>query len=236
MLTSKCEPCDNVRQRMFGGAIALSARANPNPRFHGVAFHVPIRARPLCIQDALTKAVSDALVEANNTKAQLSSTMGALNALLATNAGGDLRPAYQGYVEHVDKTKQAAEATRARAGQMNNDSIAYFGDWRTDNQKISNQQLRNVSTKRLEDVQKDYKSSFASLDAASAKFAPFLSDLADIQTVLSNDLTAKGLKAAKGVFNKANHDHGEVQKEIAKAIQHLTVTEASLSPTAGGHN
>jgi hypothetical protein len=76
-------------------------------------------------------------------------------------------------------------------------------------------------------------SSIASLQAASDKFTPFLSDLSDIQTALSNESTAKGLKAAKGVFEKANHDHGEVQKEIGTAIRHLTATQLALSPVAG---
>jgi hypothetical protein len=184
-------------------------------------------------QEELMKSVGDALAEGNATRAQLAMTMGSLNALLATDPGGDLRPAYQAYVEHAGKTKADAEATRQRVAEMNSDSTKYFGEWRTDNQKIANGKLRKVATKRLEQVKKDYQKSLESLDAASAKFVPFLTDLSDIQTALSNDLTAKGLKAAKGVFKKANHDHSEVQKEIEAAIQHLTVTQAALSPTAG---
>lgn len=184
-------------------------------------------------QEELMKSVGDALSEGNSTRAQLGMTMGSLNALLATDPGGDLRPAYQAYVEHAEKTKQDAELTRHRVAQMNADSVKYFSSWRSDNQKIANQKLRKVATKRLEQVRKDYQKSMESLDAASKKFAPFLSDLADIQTALSNDLTAKGLKAAKGVFKKANRDHGEVQTEINAAIQHLMATQAALSPTAG---
>ncbi len=184
-------------------------------------------------QEALMKSVGDALAEGNATRAQLAMTMGSLNALLATDPGGDLRPAYQAYVEHAEKTKTAAEVTRSRFSQMSADSVTYFGAWRSDNQKIANGKLRKVATKRLEEVKKDYDSALKSLDAASAKFTPFLADLADIQTALSNDLTAKGLKAAKGVFKKANRDHGEVQGEIELAIQHFTATQAALSPTAG---
>jgi hypothetical protein len=184
-------------------------------------------------QEELLKSAGDALAETNATKGQLATTMSSLNKLLATKPGDDLRPAYQAYIENVDKTKKDSEVTKQRFGQMNNDSANYFSSWKSDIEKISNQQLRKVSTKRLEEVQKDYRSSIASLQAAAGKFVPFLSDLNDIQTALSNDLTANGLKAAKGVFKKANHDHNEVQKEIGKAIQHLTATQTALSPTAG---
>jgi Protein of unknown function (DUF2959) len=184
-------------------------------------------------QEALVKSVGDALTEVNATKSQLAATMSSLNALLATKPGDDLRPAYEAYVDNVDKTKQAAATTHQRVDQMNNDSANYFSSWKSDNDNISNPQLHKVANHRLEQVQKNYANAIASLQAASDKFTPFLSDLSDIQTALSNDLTAKGLKAAKGVFEKANHDHGEVQKEIGTAIRHLTATQLALSPVAG---
>ena len=183
-------------------------------------------------QEALVKSVGDALTEVNATKSQLAATMSSLNALLATRPGDDLRPAYEAYVDNVGKTKQAAATTQQRVDQMNNDSANYFSSWKADNDSISNPQLHKVATHRLEQVQKNYANALESLQAASAKFTPFLSDLGDIQTALSNDLTAKGLKAEKGVFEKANHDHGEVQKEINNAIRHLTATQLALSPIA----
>jgi hypothetical protein len=185
-------------------------------------------------QQDLLKSVGDALTEGNATKSQLAATVSSLNALQATKPGEDLRPAYQAYVENVDKTKQAAEVTKQRVDKMNADSATYFSSWKADNEKINNADLRKVAMKRLENVQKDYQKSVASLQAASAKFTPFISDLSDIQTALSNDLTANGLKAAKDVFKKANKAHGEVQKNIEAAIQHLTATQTALAPVAGG--
>jgi len=184
-------------------------------------------------QEALRKSVGDALTEINATKSQLAATMSSLNALLATKTGDDLRPAYQAYVDNVDKTKLIAATTKQRVDQMNAHSANYFYGWKSDNDQISNPQLQKVANHRLEQVQKNYANSVASLQAASDKFTPFLSDLGDIQTALSNDLTAKGLKAAKGVFEKANHDHGEVQKEISTAMRHLMATQTALSPVAG---
>ena len=184
-------------------------------------------------QEALVKSVGDALNEVNATKSQLAATMSSLNALQFIKPGDDLRPPYEAYVANVDKTKQAAATTQQRVDQMNNDSANYFSSWKADNDKISNAQVRKVATHRLEQVQKNYANATASLQAASAKFTPFLSDLGDIQTALSNDLTAKGLKAERGVFVKANHDHGGVQKEISNAIRHLMATQLALSPVAG---
>lgn len=56
-------------------------------------------------QHALANSVKDAITEVNATNAQLAQTMKALNTLMATRAGQDLRPAYQAYVQNVDKTR-----------------------------------------------------------------------------------------------------------------------------------
>src|SRR5215472_7213886 len=69
-------------------------------------------------QEALRKSVGNALTEVNATKSQLAATMSSLNALLATKPGDDLRPAYQAYVDNVDKTKLVAATTKQRVDQM----------------------------------------------------------------------------------------------------------------------
>jgi uncharacterized protein YhaN len=109
-------------------------------------------------QEALMKSVGDALTEVNATKSQLAATMSSLNALLATKPGDDLRPAYQAYVDNVDKTKQAAATTKQRVDQMNSDSANYFSSWKADNDKISNPQMHKVASHRLEQVQKELRS------------------------------------------------------------------------------
>ena len=195
---------------------------------------MPMLMAATCFADqtALIKSVGDALTEGNATKSQLAATMASLNTLLATKPGEDMRPAYQAYVDNVAKTKSDAGVTKARVDQMNGESANYFSTWKSDNETISNADLKKVANKRLNTVQKDYKSSLASLQMASSHFAPFLSDLTDIQTALSNDLTPNGLKAAKGVFKKANKDHAAVQKEIDKATAHLRATQTNLLPVA----
>ena len=152
--------------------------------------------------------------------------------LLATRPGRDLRPAYQAYGENVEKTRKAAETTRRRFEQMNADSARYFSGWKSDNEKISNKQMRKTANQRLEAVQKDYKNSAASLEAAAAKFKPFVSDLADIQTTLANDLTGKGIATVKEAANRANADHAGVLREVQSAATHLNATRTALLPLA----
>jgi SMC interacting uncharacterized protein involved in chromosome segregation len=158
--------------------------------------------------------------------------MKSLNALMASRPGEDLRPAYQAYVQNVEKTRQAADTTRRRYEQMNADSNNYFSTWRADNRKIANRDIRAKANQRLEQVRQEYRGSVASLKAAAEQFRPFLSDLTDIQTALSNDLTGKGLSSLSATAKKANFDHDQVQREINEAASHLNAMRTALLPVA----
>ena len=183
-------------------------------------------------QHGLANSVNEAVAEVNATNAQLAETTKSLNALMATGSGKDLRPAYQGYVQNVEKTRQAADKTKRRYEQMNAASNSYFSTWEADNGKIANQDIQKKANQRLEEVKRDYMSSVGSLQAAADKFNPFLSDLTDIQTALSNDLTSKGLASVSETVKKANFDHDQVQTHISAATLHLNATRAALLPVA----
>jgi hypothetical protein len=183
-------------------------------------------------QHELASSVNDALAEVNATNAQLGETMKSLNALMATPSGQDLRPAYQAYVQNIDKTRQAAETTKHRYEQMNADSNKYFSTWKSDNGKIGDKDIRTNANKRLEEVKQHYKSTVANLKAAAETFKPFLADLTDVQTALSNDLTGKGLGSVGATVKKANFDQQQVQAEINGAAQHLNAMRTALLPVA----
>ncbi len=183
-------------------------------------------------QLALANSVNEAIAEVNATNAQLAETMKSVNALMATGSGKDLRPAYQTYVQNVEKTRQAADTTKHRYEQMNADSKNYFSTWKDDNGKISNKDIRTKANQRLEEVKGDYKSAVESLKSAAEKFNPFLSDLSDIQRALSNDLTSKGLASVGDTVKKANFDHDQVQTETNGAAAHLNAIRTALLPVA----
>jgi len=183
-------------------------------------------------QEQLLGSITETVNETKATQDQLAATMNSLNALQNAPAGTDMRPLYQDYVANVDKTKAAAETTRKRAEQMQGSSANYFGSWKSDNDGISNAEVRKNSNKRLDTVQKSYGNSVVSLQAAAAKFNPFISDLTDIQTALSNDLTPKGLKSSEKIFKHANKTHADVQKEIGKGLGELQKTQLDLNPVA----
>ncbi len=115
---------------------------------------------------------------------------------------------------------------------MAGDGKKYFEDWQSTVNGISNESLRKKSQKRLDAVRADYDKVEASLQQASERFKPFLSDLADIQKALAADITAGGVKAIKSTVKSANWNHQYVDMAIKSAIKQMSKMEKALSSEA----
>lgn len=182
-------------------------------------------------QEQLANSIKDAHVETTRTAAQLQKTLDTLN-VLTKQKKGDLRPAYSNYCAQVAKTVEVAESTKMRIQWMAGDGKKYFKDWQEMVNGIANESLRKKSQKRLDDVKESYDKVEASLRQAGDKFKPFLSDLSDIQTALSTDVTAGGVKAIKSTVKSANWNHQYVDKAIQSALREMNKMEKALSPDA----
>ncbi len=182
-------------------------------------------------QEQLARSVGDTHLETSRTDAQLKATLEAINALTAQKEG-DLRPVYATYCSEVSKTGEAARLTATRAQWMASDGRTYFQDWQSTVNSIANDSLRKKSQKRLDAVRANYDKVEISLQQASERFRPFLSDLADIQKALATDVTAGGVKAIKGTVKSANWNHQYVDKAIKSAIKEMDKMEKALSSEA----
>jgi len=182
-------------------------------------------------QQLLENSIKEVRAETLRTKQQLESTLGALNTLTA-QAKGDLRPAYQAFAAEIPKTQAASDWTRSRVKSMNENGQKYFDGWQKELDGISNQSLRKKAQSRMDSVKKSYNKVIASLTTASEKFAPFLSDLSDIQKTLANDITPGGIKAIRGTVNSANWNYKSVNRAVNEALTEMDKMAKALSPEA----
>lgn len=182
-------------------------------------------------QEQLARSIGDTQMETGRTDAQLKATLAAINALTAQKKG-DLRPAYNTFCSEVTKTGEAAALTKKRAQWMAGDGRKYFQDWQNTVNGVANESLRMKSQKRLDAVKANYDKVERSLQQASERFTPFLSDLADIQKALATDVTAGGVKAIKSTVRSANWNHQYVDRDIKAALKEMDKMVKALSSEA----
>jgi DNA-binding transcriptional regulator PaaX len=115
---------------------------------------------------------------------------------------------------------------------MQGDGLGYFQDWQQNISTINNESLKKKSQKRLDAVKKSYGKLTEKFKTAAEKFKPFLSDLADIQKVLSTDLTANGVKSLRSTISDANWNYKEVNRAINRALEDMKDMEKDLAAEA----
>jgi len=162
---------------------------------------------------------------------QLATTLTDLNALTKQEEG-DLRPAYETFAADIPKTQAAADLTLKRVAFMEGEGQSYFDGWQTNIAGIANPSLQKQAQKRLDAAKKNYANVIEAMKDASEKFKPFLSDLGDVQKVLSNDVTSGGVKSVRSTVSDANWQNKNVTKAINNALEEMRKMEKALSSTA----
>ncbi|HMP83789.1 MAG TPA: DUF2959 family protein [Verrucomicrobiota bacterium] len=179
-------------------------------------------------QQQLASSITEAQAEAGRTLHQLKATLNSLTALTKQKKG-DLRPAYDAFAAEVPKTQAAAGWTKTRVQWMDSDGKSYFDNWQKTIDEIASKSLQKKAQKRLDAVRKNYDKARESMAEASEKFAPFLSDLNDIQKLLSQDVTPAGVKAISSTVSDANWRYKAVHRAVSDSLEEMGKMSKSLS-------
>jgi hypothetical protein len=183
-------------------------------------------------QEKVAAAIRDTRAETLQTGQTLRAAVEALDAMAALKTG-DLKPAYAAFVDKVGGTRAAADVTRQRVDMMSANSAKYFQTWQETVNGISNASLKKSAQKRLDTVKVSFDKIYGSLQQATQKFGPFLSDLNDVQKALALDTTPGGVKSVKDVVSSAKSNFNKVAEAVNAAIAEMTRVEKALSTQAG---
>ena len=93
-----------------------------------------------------------------------------------------------------------------------------------------NRQVRELAEQRKAKLQETFASIRKYTEPLKAQFDPWMSDLKDLHSYLSQDLTIAGVDAAKSLFSKTTSDGMEVQKSMDALVNELNSVAAALTP------
>ena len=168
--------------------------------------------------------------ELANTQKQIDEVLAAASAV--QSGQGDLKSAYDKYKKEVAGTEEAAADVRKRAEDMRARSQEYQAKWQEEMSKVSNPDLKAAAQARAAKVRGRYEMITAKAQDSKAAYEPFIRDLKDLQTYLSNDLTPAAVQAASPVFDKVKAS-GQVLKQKLDALQkELDDVAAEMSPAS----
>lgn len=197
-----------------------------------VAFSVLVAG---CASSGYQKAgtTSTSLREAaqgiDNSLAPLSAVITALNDL-QSNPGPDITPQFQRYSDAVSKLESQANEVSTRATAMQEQGAAYVQKWDEELAKIRNDDIQSRSLDRKNEVAARFEKVRVSYVETTALFAPFISGLKDIRTVLATDLTTGGLASVKDLANKTNGKALPLRESLINLSLEFKNLGVSISP------
>ena len=148
---------------------------------------------------------------------QLDATLVALKDLVQKPAP-DLAPQFKTFTKSLAQLESTAEDVATLAAKIDTKSQDYFTQWDQQLAAVQNEDIRARSAERKEAISASFKKIQSEYGEVRDEFKPLLSDLRDVRTVLSADLTQDSLKS----IDKTVAGISKKSESVRKSLKELT--------------
>ncbi len=178
--------------------------------------------------DKTGEAINTVRNDVVNMKTAVDGSLKALDGLIAA-ASTDPRKPYEAFAKSVDKVEAAGNTAKKDADAMRERGKAYFDQWEAQLASVKSEEIRNLAQQRKATLQETFGKIKDTAQDTKDAFPLFLSDLKDLRTALSEDLTPQGIDAAKDIFLKTKNSGAELQKSLDKLIVEMNSVVAAIT-------
>jgi len=155
----------------------------------------------------------------------------ALDSLHALNAdGANLTKDFNNFSKNVSAMAKTKDRVAARLTDMSARQEAYLEEWQKKMKSVSSPEIQEHMESRREDVKKVLESSKPAREAARDAFLPFLTNLQDIDRMLSVDLSPSGVAASASITESAVTNGKSVLSGLDAFLASLTQVRDEVSP------
>lgn len=161
-------------------------------------------------------------------KPQVDAMLASLDSLV--RAEGDMKPAFKKFSDTLDETEKAAARARKGAESIREQEAEYMAAWEQEAAAITNPEVKAATQARQAEVKRTLGELSAAGKKAGDAYQPFISDMKDIRTYLSNDLTQGGVKRLEPTLQKARQGGAGLQKALDDFNQVSQRVQTALRP------
>lgn len=142
----------------------------------------------------------------------------------------DTAAQYQVALDEIAKMKADATRIEASVAAVREHNDAYLAEWARRVSAITNPELREAALTRRGEVAAQFQTLYQSYQQVQTAYVPFQTGIAEIQTVLGADLSAKGLAAVRPFVAKVSDDAHPLNAALGKLADDFTAVGKSLQP------
>lgn len=140
----------------------------------------------------------------------------------------DLKKTFDTYSDNLATLDSRGKRVLKHVEEMKLRSKEYFTEWEKQGDAYINPQIRELSEERRKKLAEMYAQVHTAGGGIKNAYLAYLTDLKEIQTYLSNDLTPKGVEAIAPVANKSFQDLEVLKTSLTPLIAALDGIKAEL--------
>jgi len=159
---------------------------------------------------------------------QLDATGASLNELMKPGQS-DVKKAFELYSANVSKMEKLEKDFAKHAKEMKTQGANYFDEWQKQGDKYENPEIQALSEQRRRELGEIYGKIAENSVGMDEAFKAYVSDVKEIQSFLSNDLTSKGIEAIAPISRKAVTDGNRLKREINKLQLSIEAARAEMA-------
>ncbi len=184
-------------------------------------------------KQATTSSIEELHASMVQTRSQIEKTLDSLDVMLDASQA-TLRPAFKEYAEDTDKVAGLADDVDDESRQLRQRSDEWLSGWTESQSGVQDPELKALGEQRRARALERIQEIDRSLAEAREAYAPFVTNLQDVRTVVGGDLTTKAVEAVSNtdVVQNANRNGRTVSRALADAIDDLEELTQTLTPVS----
>jgi hypothetical protein len=174
-----------------------------------------------------SNSIKDVDSEVKNIIVQIDVTSKSLDSLVSPG-NTNLKNSFNTYSDDLDKLDNVGKRLIKRMDEMKANSKEYFAEWAKQGATYTNPELSALSEERRSKLAETYARVPAAAAGVKNSYLSYLSNLKEIKTYLSNDLTPKGVETINPVAKKSIQDLDVLKTSLQPVITALDEIKAEL--------
>lgn len=174
-----------------------------------------------------SNSISDVESDMKRVIVQIDATSSSLDSLVKPE-NPDLKKTFTTYSDNLENLDSDGKRLIKRMDEMSANSKEYFEEWKTSGVAYKNPEISALSEERRGKLATIYAQVPTAGAGVKSAYLAYLSDLKEIKSYLSNDLTPKGIETITPTAQKSIEDKAALKESLQKVLSALDDIKGEL--------
>lgn len=147
---------------------------------------------------------------------------------LTRRGQGDIKGSFERFSEEASKLREMEREFVRNADRMESNAEAYFEGWTRSDDQYENPEIKRRSEERRQELSQKYERVNQNSESVKQDLRSYVSDINEIETFLSNDLTSQGINSIASVSGEAVNKGERLSSELGSLQSAIASTREEM--------